>query len=92
MKNLDSIEGVWYNKNQPREFFVASFHDFYEKMGQKSFWEGSIRARDIVKDGFIQDYLRTEHGNDAYRDAISFEVAMREFGTRELYMLAVLGR
>ena len=83
-------EEAWYNKNQPRELFLASFHDFYEKMGQKSFWEGSSGTRNIVRDAFIQDYMRTDHGNSAYGDAVSFEAAMREFGVRELYMITRL--
>ena len=91
-RRKEQSESVWYDKNQSRELFLASFHDFYGKMGQKDFWEGGARARSIVYDAFVQDYLRTEHGNYAYQDAVSFEAAMREFGARELYMVTRLGR
>ena len=88
----ERVDGVTYRDiGQPRKFFTGAVTDFYEKMGRKDFWTGSVETRDVAVESFMQDYIRTDHGNDAYNDAITFEAAMREFGMRELYMAPFLG-
>lgn len=71
---------------QPRQLFLNTLVEFHDKLGSREFW-ANTKQREIALEAVTQDYMRTEHGENLKEDAISLQVAINEYHTRESYIL-----
>ncbi|KKM81334.1 hypothetical protein LCGC14_1330810 [marine sediment metagenome] len=72
--------------NEPRQMFIDSVVEFYEKLGSKKFW-ADMKQRTIVLEALSQDYMRTDHTGYKEEDATTLRAALNEYRLRERHMM-----
>ncbi len=72
-----------YSNTEPRQMFLDTLSEFYDKMENRTFWEKSLGLRQISVDALVQDYLRTDHEDKLESDRVSWLSALDEYCMRE---------
>lgn len=78
---------TYYSHAEPRQLFLDTLSDFYQKMGDKAFWAKTDEQRQIALDAVNQDYLRVEHGTHIEQDAIALQAALDEYIRRQIHIV-----
>lgn len=71
---------------QPRQLFLDTVVEFYEKLGFKDFWLGGEKQRTIALEALAQDYIRTNHAGFMEEDRVTLQAAIEEYHRRAEYM------
>lgn len=76
------------DNNQPRQLFLDTVVEFYEKLGSREFW-GDDKKQTIALEALSQDYIRTDHTGFEEEDSTTLEATINEYNLRKKYMLGV---